>query len=452
MTSRRAVVSAAVFTVLFGSPVSLATPQRAPSRVVDDRSLREYAGTYVWERNAILYLQVWAELAGTNQLVAFHESGEVRTLYPTDRDRFVTGRAAAVAAPVESRVEFQRNRDGTITSLTWHREGAAPRVARRVEIDRHEDVRFSNADVHLAGTVIVPKRDGRRPAVILVHGSGAQDREAMLPFARFLVQRGMAVLGYDKRGVGRSTGDWNTASFDDLAGDVVAAFEHLKTRSDVDPEQIGLLGVSQAGWIMPLAAVRAPDIAFLISVSGPGIPAAETTIDHARNEMAARGMKPETVQQIVGIMKLQYRFAQTGEGWDEYAAARERLAARLGRPPETFPALPDSPYWGYVRRLYFYEPAPTLRQLRVPTLALFGELDTNILAEKNKAAWESALRIGGNRDYTLRVLPKANHIMLEATAGSNAEMPTLRRFVAAYSTTVDEWLARRVRGFRRFSP
>ncbi len=139
----------------------------------------------------------------------------------------------------------------------------------------------------------------------------------------------MAVLGYDKRGVGGSTGNWNTASFDDLADDVVAAFEYLKTRSDVDSRRIGLLGVSQAGWIMPLAAVRAKDLAFLISISGAGIPAAETTIDQAQNEMTARGMRPQAVEQIVGLMKLQYHFARTGQGWDQYAATREKLAARM---------------------------------------------------------------------------------------------------------------------------
>src|SRR5688572_32193810 len=161
----------------------------------------------------------------------------------------------------------------------------------------------------------------------------------------------MAVLGYDKRGVGGSTGDWRTASFEDLAGDVVAAFEYLRTRSDIDRDQIGLLGVSQAGWIMPLAAVRAKDIAFLISVSGAGIPAAETTIDQARNEMSARGMKPQTVEQIIAVTKLQYHFARTGVAWKEYAAAREKLAAQIGKPPETIPGTPDHPYWGFIRRL-----------------------------------------------------------------------------------------------------
>src|SRR5205814_6202487 len=110
---------------------------------------------------------------------------------------------------------------------------------------------------------------------------------------------------YDKRGVGGSTGDWNTASFDDLAGDVVAAFAYLKARTDIDGSQIGLLGWSQAGWVMPLAAVRAQDLAFLISISGAGVPAAETTIDQAQNEMRARGMRPERIQQIVGLMKVQ---------------------------------------------------------------------------------------------------------------------------------------------------
>jgi uncharacterized protein len=281
-----------------------------------------------------------------------------------------------------------------------------------------------------------------------VHGSGAEDREYLLPLARFLVRRGVAVLGYDKRGVGGSTGDWRAASFDDLAGDVVAAFEYLASRPDVDRAQIGVLGWSQAGWVMPLAAVRAKDIAFLISVSGPGVPAAETTIDQARGEMAARGMPPQAVAQVVGLMQLQYAFARTGRGWEDYAAARRNVAARMGgAPPETFPGARDHPHWQVIRRLYFYDPAPTLRQLRTPVLALFGELDDNVLAQKNQAAWEAALAAGGNRDFTVRVLPKANHLQLEAEVGSNAEMPSLRRFVPAYFAVIQDWLASRLRGF-----
>jgi pimeloyl-ACP methyl ester carboxylesterase len=449
MPSRK-VIGAAVGSVLLGTMIGLSAFQTPAVRAVDEKVLREYAGVYRWDPTAFVYLQMWNEFSGVSnpsELVAFDESGEVRTLYPTDRDRFFAGPGMAVSTSIESRIEFQRDGTGKIVSLTWHRDEAAPRTARRVEIEKREDIRFSSGGVQLTGTLISPPTGGKHPAIVLVHGSGAQNRESMLPWARFLIRRGMAVLGYDKRGVGGSTGDWNTASFDDLAGDVVAAFAYLKTRSDIDHTQIGLLGVSQAGWIMPLAAVRSQDLAFLISISGAGVPAAETTLDQARNEMAMTGMPPETLDAIMAVLTLQYQFARTGKGWDEYTAARERVAARLGKPPDTIPGTDDHPHWDVIRRYYFHDPIPTLRRLQVPTLALGGELDNNILAEKNKAAWEAALKAGGNRDYTLRILPKANHAQWEAKIGSNAEMKSLERFVPAYFTTVQDWLANRIRRF-----
>ena len=449
MRSKQIVIVATIAAILLGTRIACSTSQTASARAPDEEALREYCGTYRWEDGGFLYLQLWNEFTGTNQLVAFDESGEVRTLYPTDHDSFFAGPGAAVSTAIESRIDFRRDRSGKISSLTWRRDGAAPRLARRVEVEKREDVRFSNGDIQLAGTLISPNTRGRHPAIILVHGSGAEDREYMLPFARFLIRRGIAVLGYDKRGVGGSTGDWHTASFDDLAGDLVAAFEYLKKRGDIDAAQIGLLGLSQAGWIMPIAAVRAPEIAFLISVSGAAIVPAETTFDEARREMAAAGRRPEVIQQIVDLMRLEYRFAQTGEGWDEYSAARQQLATRFGgTPPPNFPGTREDPLWRTMRAFYFYDPAPTLRRLRTPTLAIFGELDNNILADKNKAAWEAALKAAGNRDYTLTILPKANHLMLEAKVGNNAEMASLQRFVPAYSMTVRDWLATRIRGFR----
>jgi uncharacterized protein len=442
-------LGATVLSALIGLALARAALQTPGVRSMDEKVLREYTGVYRWEPNAFVYLQMWHEFSGfdkPSQLVSFDESGHVRVLYPTGRDQFFAGPGAAVSDSIESRIEFQRDSTGKIISLAWQQGADAARVAQRVDTEKHEEVTFSSRDVRLTGTLISPSTGGKHPAIILVHGSGPENREYILPWARFLIRRGIAVLGYDKRGVGGSTGDWNTASFENLADDVVAAFEYLKTRNDIDPKQIGLLGVSQAGWIMPLAAVRAKDLAFLISISGAGVPAAETTIDQAQNEMTAGGMKPQTVAAIVGLMKLQYQFARTGKGWNEYAAAREQLANRMGRPPDTFPPTPDHPYWQTIRRLYLYDPAPTLRQLQVPVLALFGELDNNILAQKNKAAWEAALKAAVNPDYTLLVLPGANHGMFEARVGNNAEMPSLQRLVPAYFTAVDDWLARRLRG------
>lgn len=259
--STRTVVASTIAVTLLGT-VIVRTVRQGPTIVtLDEQKLREYAGVYQWGPDAYLYLQPWAELTPKIELVAFDESGDVRTLYATAGDRFFAGPAAAVATSIESRIEFQRDAAGRIVSLTWTRGDAEPRVARRVDIERHEDVQFVNGDVRLAGALISPKDARRHPAIVLVHGSGAATREWMLPFARFLVRRGLAVLGYDKRGVGGSTGDWNVASFDDLAGDAVAAFAYLKTRNDIDAKRIGLLGVSQAGWVMPIAAVRAPDLA-----------------------------------------------------------------------------------------------------------------------------------------------------------------------------------------------
>ncbi len=441
-------VAAIVCAVLINTDSGRAAPQPPEIRPVEETILRAYTGVYQWEPNAFLYVQMWSEFTGKNQLVAFDESGEVRTLYPIDRDRFFAGPGAAVPTAIESRIDFQRNGEGKVISLTWRKEGASPRTARLVEIEKREDVAFSNGGIRLAGTLISPMIAGKHPAIVLVQGSGAEDREYMLPFARFLIRHGVAILGYDKRGVGGSTGDWNTASFDDLAGDVVAAFEYLKTRSDIEPSQIGLLGWSQAGWVMPLAAIRAKGIAFLISISGAGVSPAETTIDEAEREMAAAGLRPEGIQRIVALMKLQYEFARTGRGWDEYATARARIIAQFGSAPKTFPGTPNDPYWQFIRRLYFYDPGPALRQLQTPVLALFGELDDNILAGKNKNAWEAALKAANNPDYALRIIPRADHLQLEARIGNNAEMASLQRFAPLYFTTVQDWLAKRIRRSR----
>lgn len=440
-TRRWSIATACVLALAVSARSALQSP---PVAAINEARLRDYAGTYAWDDGTFVDLHMWAELSGTSQLVAIDDSGEIRTLYPSGPDRVVAGPGAAVSTPIESRIEFKRDAAGAIAALTWQRGDGAPRPARRVTLERREDVEFSNGAVRLAGTLIAPITDCRHPAIVLVHGSGAASREQVLPLARFLVRHGVAVLGYDKRGVGASTGDWRTASFDDLAGDAAAAVDHLRARADVDGTRVGLFGWSQAGWVMPIAAVRRRDIAFVISLSGAAVPASETTIDQARHEMSARGLPPPAVDRIVELMRRQYAFARTGQEWEAYAAARAEMAARLGPPPDAFPASPDDPSWALIRRLYFYDPAPTLRRLRTPTLALFGALDHNIVAGKNLAAWDAALQAAGNRDYALRSLAGANHAYLEATVGSVAEMASLRRFVAAYRPTILDWLMPRL--------
>jgi uncharacterized protein len=422
--------------------------QVAPTPSMEERSLREYTGTYEWGSDHFMYLQMWGEFTGKNDLVAFDESGEVRVLFPSADGRFTAGPGAAVRDPVESRIEFHRDARGRILSLSWQSGNSAARTAHRVENEKREDISFANRNVHLAGTLISPLSSGKHPAVVLVPASGAEGREYLLPFAHFLVRHGIAVLGFDKRGVGGSTGDWKTESFEDLASDAVSAIQFLKTRRDIDHSQIGMLGWSQAGWVMPIVAAREKETAFLISISGAGVSPAETTIDEAGGELKAVGRRPEVIEQITDLMKLKYNFARTGQGWKEYATARDKLVARLGGAPDDFPDRADAPYWQSIRAIYFYDPTPALRELRIPVLALFGELDDNIMAEKNEKAWDSALRTGGNRDYSLRIIRGTDHAMLEAKVGNNAEMPRLQRFSPAYFATVQDWLAQRIRGFK----
>src|SRR5438552_15312827 len=154
MWSSWTAIGATVATALLGGSVAPPAFQAPAVRSVDEKVLREYAGVYQWAPNAFAYLQLWNEFTGTNQLVAFDESGEVRTLYPTDRDRFFAGPGAAISTAIESRIDFQRDRSGRIRSLTWRRDGAAPRLARRVACEKSEEVRLTNGDIHLAAPLI----------------------------------------------------------------------------------------------------------------------------------------------------------------------------------------------------------------------------------------------------------------------------------------------------------
>lgn len=205
---RGSIVAAVAAAFVGGLGFAAARLQRPSIRNVEEHVLREYAGVYRWAPDAFVYLQMWTELG--NQLVAFDESGELRTLYPTGpagRDEFFVGPGAAVSSSVEARVAFRRDEANRIVSLTWTADGRPVRTAERVDIERHEPVRFDGTAGTLAGTLIRPTTGGPHPAIILVHWSGAANREGALPFVRFLVRHGIAVLGYDKRGVGESGGN-----------------------------------------------------------------------------------------------------------------------------------------------------------------------------------------------------------------------------------------------------
>jgi pimeloyl-ACP methyl ester carboxylesterase len=413
---------------------------------VDRASLAQYQGAYQWSANHLVYIQFWDEL-GKDQLGIFDESGETRTLYVMEDDKFFVGSGVAYPVPLEARIAFHRNAKGAVTSLSWQSLGKVARVAERVTPYSQQDITFRNGEVLLAGTLTLPNRVGKHPAMVLVHGSGPEDRNALLPFVRFVVRHGIALLAYDKRGVGGSTGDWRNSSFNDLAGDAIAAIEFLKLRNDIDPKQIGVFGVSQGGWIGPLVASRWKDTAFLISVSGAGVTPAEETLDYMQSELRANEVPANEVAEAVSLIKLAYNYARTGERWDEYLAARKNLENRSWLPYIGAPATQDDAQWAFMRLTYFYDPIPALKNVHCPTLAFFGGLDVNVLPEKNKAKWETALKESGNRDYTLLILAEGNHVLMEAKTGSTEEFPSLQRFLPEYFGTLLTWMSHRIRGF-----
>ncbi len=410
------------------------------SVALNGSALADYEGSYEWDKDHCIYIQRWDEL-GKDQLVAFDESGRIRALYSMGGDRFFVGGGVAVPVPLEATIAFQRDgNERAVESLSWQPVQGDARRARRVKSATEEDVMFSNNGIQLAGTIITPFGKGPYPAIVVVHGSGAQSRNGSLPFVRFLVRHGIALLSYDKRGVGASGGDWKKSSFEDLAGDARAAIRFLETRADIDPRKIGIFGISQGGWIGPLAASMSNDVAFVISVAGPGVTPAEETLDFMQNEMRLAGMSGQDIDDARRFAQLGFDYARTEKGWEKYLAAYREASAKDWFP---FMGMSDQKsdwQWELRRLTNDYDPAIALKKLRCPILAFFGGRDSNVLPVKNFSKWNETLQDGMGVDYTFVLLGKGNHIMMKARTGSVFELPYLSTMLADYSGFMLEWL------------
>ena len=194
---------------------------------------------------------------------------------------------------------------------------------------------FRNGDVTLSATLFLPDDSQRHPAVVLFHGSGPQPRDSMT--GAWFARHGVAALTYDKRGVGASSGDFRTVSFTDLAADGLAGVAWLKARADINPKQIGVWGLSQGGWLGPLAASQSRDIAFVIAVSGPGVSPGEQMVFYYANELRARGMSEQDVDAASETRRKVWHYLSTGTDADDARAALESgahsaLVQRARRP------------------------------------------------------------------------------------------------------------------------
>lgn len=341
------------------------------------------------------------------------QSGQMSLLVPRSDSDFVLCSGVNID-PVQATIHLITNRLGEVTAVQWKPKNAPAMVGIRIKALREEEVSFTNAVVTLSGTLVLPPTKGPHPAVVMVGGSGSTVRDNSM-VADFFALNGVAALIYDKRGCGRSTGDLSAFTYDDLAGDALAGLELLKKRPDINPHQIGLWGTSQGGYIVPLAASHCGDVAFIISVSGPGVTPEAQTAYCVEHWMKAAGYSKADVNEARSLYLLNSRYKRTGSDWNELEAARK---AAQGKPwYHTNPALDEPAVHTRSLLTWIYDPVPALHKVHCPVLSVYGELDPLVPAKESAAIWKAALRDAGNHDVVIKIFPHAVHALQDTRTG-----------------------------------
>ena len=325
---------------------------------------------------------------------------------------------------------------GTTTPLVMERVDKFPELNRPQTPKKpypyiEEEVSYENqsANVHIAGTLTLPKEKGPFPAVLLIAGSGPLDRDETVYFhkpflvlADHLTRHGIAVLRTDKRGVGKTTGEkpireYSEATILDFADDALAGVEYLKSRKEIDPKRIGLLGHSEGGVAGPIAASRSSDLAFLVMLAGLGQNNGD--IIFFQKSLAAREHGAD--ENTLALMRSWYKrlYALLVEDTDSTTAEKKirALHATLTTDEKEKLGWPDRElnleiadqlrrHWRYDLR---HDPCAILKKVRCPVLALNGEKDMQVPAKENLSGIEQALKAGGNTRFTVREFPGLNH-------------------------------------------
>jgi dienelactone hydrolase len=303
-----------------------------------------------------------------------------------------------------------------------------------------EEVHFQSGGVTLAGTLRLPQTAGAHAAVFLLQGSGNADRAAESFYADYYARHGLATLVYDKRGTGRSGGDYRQLSFDEYAADALAGIHYLQSRSEIDPKRVGLSGRSHGGIVVPLAASRSKDVAFIINVSGTGVPPYQQVTYQAETEMRRDGFSETEIAEAIAYMNLKWQVARAGgEGWDRLEVATRAARGKKWADRVQLAAKPDDivPSW---QREMGYDPMPALENVTQPVLAVFGEFDTSTPVAETTANYQNALSRGANKDYSIKVFPGADHALLVwPKPGDRVHWPVLAPgFLEALTTWIDE--------------
>jgi len=361
--------------------------------------------------------------------------------------------------------EGRLNAAGTEIAGTWTQGGALPLVLKKVEKltrlnrpqepkppfpYRSEPVAIVNAAgrVVLDGTLTVPEGKGPFPAVVLITGSGPQNRDEEIfghkPFlvlADHLTRRGIAVLRYDDRGVGKSTGSFASATSEDFAGDAWTAWQTLSARPEIDAKRLGLLGHSEGGLIAPMLAASHPEIAFVVMLAGTGVTGEQVMLAQAAAIMKASGAPAETIAANTDLQKQVFAILR-----EETSMARivERLGAIPAGSKEASAALVKQSASPWLRFFATYDPAPALAKVRCPVLAIAGERDLQVLSAQNLPAIGAALAQGGNQNHTVLELPGLNHLFQSARTGLPTEYAQIEETMASAALdTITTWIRER---------
>ena len=294
---------------------------------------------------------------------------------------------------------------------------------------REDEVTYDNREqnVTLAATFTIPQGTGPFPAVLLITGSGPQDRDESLlghkPFlvlSDYLTRHGIAVLRADDRGVGKSTGVFAKATTADFATDTEAGVAYLKTRAEVDPHKIGLIGHSEGAVIAPMVAARNQDVAFIVMMAGTGVPGDQVLVAQGEAIQVASGKSAEEAAKDAAKEREMLTLVETEK--DQAVLEKELKEKLAGEVPEAQIGLQisevTSPWFRY---FLTYDPATALRKVTCPVLVLNGALDKQVLPSQNLPAIRKALEEAGNKHFEIDELPGLNHLFQKAKTGAPAE-------------------------------
>lgn len=334
----------------------------------------------------------------------------------------------------------------TITGEFREGDGKGTFLLRRTEAKpptfKQEEINFRNGDVTLSGTLLLPLTKEPHPAIVFLHGAGSEGRFASRFLAEHFASRGIVALIYDKRGVGKSTGDWKTSDFNDLAGDGIAAVQLLRQRREINPTRIGVYGHSQGGMIAPLVASRSKDVAFVISGAGSAVPLYEAEVNSITNQVRAKGISGNELAEATEFIRMWVNVMRTGQGWEQFDGAVEQA-----RGTKWFPMLHVPPkdhwMWAFHQRIYNYNAANYWAQVSVPVLVIYGERDLYVPVTQSIWNIDRALTKAKNRDYTILVLPRASHaFIIEPEAGRPFEW---WRIASGFPDLLTAWINLRMK-------